>query len=269
MLKISKNLFTLLFTIIFAVSIVACGGGSEETSDETSEESTENTDESTADSDDSVEEGAEGATGDSPIAGEWKVNGTAPEGDAYEGTLTINAITEQVHTLEWDITRGVYPGTGLYYEENNRLFSAYGVDTERYGLVAYPIEGSVLADEAVWTSGNGLGTETLVEKPADGIVGTYQVKGTRPEGDDASSTYEGSLTIEKQDNIYKLTWDLGDGEPYNGIAFITEDGSELVGAWGIGGDYGVVVYNFEGTTKGVGNWATPYDEDLGEETITR
>lgn len=267
MLKISKNLFTLLFATVFTFSIVACGGGSsEETSDDTTEETSE---EGTTDSEETSEESTDVETGDSPIAGDWKVKGSAPEGDSYDGTLSITAVNEMVHVLEWDITRGVYPGTGLYYEDKNRMFTAYGVDTDRYGLFAYSIEGSTLADEAVWTSGNGLGTETLLEKPADGIAGTYKVQGTRPEGDDASPTYEGTLTMEKQGNVYKLTWDLGDGAPYNGIAFVTEDGSELVGAWGIGGDYGVVVYNFEGTNKGVGNWATPYDEDLGEETITR
>lgn len=213
------------------------------------------------------------------VDGVWLVNGANPEGTTYEGKLSIAAVNERLHLLFWDIKyngneqNDYFPGTGIYYPEKNSMFVAYGIETLRYGLVVYGINSNGgLETDGLWTSGNGVGAERLSGGPSNSIAGTYQVDGSRPEGDvqgGASATYSGTLIIEEADGFYLLTWDLGDGNPYNGIAFPNGDNTELVGAWGIGGDYGVEIYQFNGDTAEA-IWASPsYGDGSGTENLTR
>lgn len=216
---------------------------------------------------------------DQAVDGVWAVTGNNPEGRSYEGKLSIASVNEMLHLLFWDIKyegneqNDYFPGTGIYYPEKNSMFVAYGIETLRYGLVVYTITPSGgLETEGLWTSGNGVGTERLSGGSNNSITGVYQVEGSRPDGDvqgGADATYTGTLVIEEGDGFYILTWDLGDGNPYNGIAFANEENSELVGAWGIEGNYGVEIYKFNGDSAEA-IWASPsYGDGSGTENLTR
>lgn len=266
MLKITNSFITIFSLAILAFLLTTC--------DSKSTKESSKTEKVTNDIEENSEENNPDNKKNSPsINGKWQVNGSQPEGDSYEGSLEIKANQDKTYALEWNLSSGIFSGTGLYHENKKRMFAAYGIKTKSYGLFTYTIEGDTLADKSVWTSGYGMGSETLLEKPNQGIIGTYKVKGFRPKEDvEHAPTYEGILKIskgEKSENTYKMTWDLGDNKPYNGIAFLTKDGTQLVGAWGIGGEYGAVIYNFKDNHKATGVWARQLKIGFGKESITR
>jgi len=214
------------------------------------------------------------------LTGEWNVKGTNPEGDAYEGALEIEADNRPLYKLQWEVdyedepNTQTFPGTALFDKERNVMYAAYGIGTLRYGLVSYPLnEKGGLQGSGNWTSHQGVGAELLAGKlNRRRLAGTYQVVGRRSKGDvemGASETYEGTLKIKKDGDMYRLEWYLGDGTPYKGFAYKTENA--LVGAWGIGGSYGLEIYTFNEDRKGAESiWMTPnYGEGKGKEMITK
>lgn len=218
---------------------------------------------------------------EAPLAGKWSVAGTNPEGDKYRGDLQIDAINSLLYQLRWDVQyegepqRDEFPGTALYDKDNQVMYAAYGIGTLRYGLVVYPLnEKGGLEGEGQWTSHQGIGAELLAGKlNRKNIAGTYQVVGRRSKGDvelGASETYQGTLSITKDGDVYNMTWTLGDGAPYSGFAYKT--GGQLVGAWGIGGSYGLEIYTFDNMNQATATWVTPSyknGQERGSETITR
>ncbi len=216
----------------------------------------------------------------SDLEGTWKVEGANPNEVSYEGTLEIEALNNTLHKLQWDVryenksSSEVFPGTGIYDKQSNRMYAAYGINTLRYGLIQYPLnEKGGLEGSGSWTSHQGVGAELIGGKLKRGkIEGTYEVVGRRSLGDvalGASETYSGTLKIKKEGNIYRLSWYLGDGTPYQGFAY--KKRGNLIGVWGIGGSYGLEIYTFDADMQEANaTWTTPnYDYEEGEETIMK
>ncbi len=215
-----------------------------------------------------------------PLEGKWVVTGANPEGDSYVGTLEIDALNKVLHKMTWEVKyedetqKQKFPGTGIFDPESNVMYAAYGIDTYRYGLIVYELnDKGGLEGSGSWTSHKGLGAELLAGKlNRSKIEGVYQVAGRRSKGDvemGASELYDGTLIIKKKDDRYRLEWYLGDGAPYQGFAYKTKNG--LVGAWGIGGAYGLEIYTFEEDKKQAeSSWTTPnYDFKRGTEKISK
>lgn len=214
------------------------------------------------------------------MEGVWDVTGTNPEGVAYEGKLKIKAINKPLYQMAWDVKyenaekNQTFPGTALVDQKTDIMYAAYGINTLRYGLISYPLEedGS-LQGSATWTSHKGVGAELLGNKRGDDkIVGTYEVVGRRAPEDanlGAANTYDGTLIISKKGDRYELAWYLGDGKPYKGFAYKTENA--LIGVWGIGGSYGMEIYTLsENRKKAEATWTTPsYEMGAGKEVIIK
>jgi hypothetical protein len=216
----------------------------------------------------------------SMLEGEWMVEGENPEGDAYEGSLNMEPINNLLYKLNWDIKyedekgKQQFPGTGLYDKKANIMYAAYGINTYRYGLVEYALnDKGGLQGNGSWTSHQGVGAELLAgQLNRSRIEGTYRVVGRRSKGDiamGASETYEGTLKVRKEGEMYHLEWYLGDGTPYKGFAY--RRGNNLVGVWGIGGSYGLEIYKFDADkNQATSTWTTPnYNYEQGKETITK
>lgn len=215
------------------------------------------------------------------MQGNWSVKGTNPAGEAYEGQLKIKPINVPLYQLTWDVKyenrdkRQTFPGTALIDQKSDKMYAAYGINTLRYGLIYYPLnEEDGLEGSATWTSHNGVGAELLGgEFGGDKIAGTYQVVGRRSPSDvdqGAAETYDGTLIVRKpKEGRYKLEWYLGDGMPYEGFAYKTD--KALIGVWGIGGSYGLEIYELADNRKSAeAKWYTPIFKDTpGTEQIRK
>ena len=213
------------------------------------------------------------------LKGTWNVEGKTPQDVSYTGKLSIQPINAPLYKLTWGVRYGeenkdeVFPGTALFNQRTGKMYAAYGIGTLRYGLISYPLtdEGG-LEGSATWTSHNGGGAELLGGELDGDIEGTYEVVGRRAAGDvdqGVSETYSGTLKIMKLRDYYRLEWYLGDGMPYTGFAYKTDNA--LIGVWGIGGSYGLEVYTVSEDLKSAkSTWTSPtYNMKKGTESIRK
>jgi hypothetical protein len=214
------------------------------------------------------------------VEGKWSVEGQNPKGQGYEGELTITPTSELFHKLQWNILydnksqADIFPGTAFLDKKNKKMIAAYGIGTLRYGLFTYELnEEGGLAGNGSWVSHLGRGAELIggmLNKKK--LPGLYEIVGRRSVGDTklgASDTYKGTLKIEKDGDMYKLNWYLGDGTPYEGFGYVS--GGQLIGVWGIGGSFGLEIYSLnEDMTAGKSTWTSPsYDYKQGREMIEK
>ena len=214
------------------------------------------------------------------LSGTWEVEGENPVEDKYDGTLDMEKQSRVHYVLNWDIDyqnkeqKLKYPGTAVFDDESKKMYAAYGVETYRYGLIVYDLnEYGGLAGRASWTSHKGMGTELIAGQLGKRkIAGTYEVVGKRSKGAvelGVSETYRGTLKIVQKENRFELQWFLGDGQPYTGFAYRV--GDQLIGAWGIGGSYGMEMYQFDAQLKSAtSEWVSPsYNYGKGLEYIEK
>lgn len=214
------------------------------------------------------------------LSGTWKVEGENPNNNKYDGTLEIQKKSKVHYVLNWDIDyenqqqKLRYPGTAIFDDKSEKMYAAYGVETYRYGLIVYELnEFGGLAGRASWTSHMGMGTELIAGQLGKRkIAGTYEVVGKRSRGSvelGVSETYRGTLKVIQKENRFELQWFLGDGQPYTGFAYRV--GDQLIGAWGIGGSYGMEMYQFDDKMKSAtSEWISPaYDYEKGLEYIEK
>jgi hypothetical protein len=197
-------------------------------------------------------------------AGTWNAAGKNPDGSAYRATVKINKAEENRYTLLWNTGNTTYSGVG--YMQNNSLFAAWGQNIT-YGLAIYKVNQNGTLD-GTWYNHTlnapaiGAGSEKLSGGKGGQVGGVYQCNGSQ-----GGNQYAGKVSIKHQTGIiYKLTWDLGDGAPYNGIGFL-KDGYLIV-AWGIGEAYGLVSYDF--TNAGAtGTWIAVGIQGSGTENLSK
>ncbi len=215
------------------------------------------------------------------LEGTWKVSGSDPEDKNYTGKLTIDPVTDQWYRLGWEFNytnkKGVneYVGTGYYDPKRGELVTAYAMNSPRYGLFEYELnEKGGLFGTGNWTSQLGRGAELIGGKlNRSEIEGKYEVVGRRSQGDVSmgeSETYKGTLEIRKQGNLFRLFWDLGGPEIFEGFGYLINN--KLVGVWGPEKFYGMKIYAFDGDTEnGISkNWTSPaFDYKPGSETIEK
>ena len=105
-------------------------------------------------------------------------------------------------------------------------------------------------------------TTTTTSTGAGGLDGTYTIKSsTNPGG---AHGYTGTVAIAKSGDVYTLDWTIPNSAPYKGVALL--NGSNLAVGWGMGGNFGVVVYEIAGK-KLSGKWATGGSSSVGTEDL--
>jgi hypothetical protein len=119
----------------------------------------------------------------------------------------------------------------------------------RIGLAACLVAGGVgcnlgsKGEDATGPEGPGKATADL--------AGTYSITSAANPG--GGGGYQGSVSITPAGDIYKIAWTIPNSPSYSGVAIL--EGSTLGVGWGMGAQYGVVVYKINGG-KLTGRWAT-------------
>jgi hypothetical protein len=198
-------------------------------------------------------EGAETEPAEAPtLTGVYRANGTNPSGSEYTGIVALEEDGDGFK-LTWWIGKDVFKGSGHY--AGKMLVINWGDKTP----VVYSF-GDDGALDGEWADGSASETLTQVgaASPADEDMdppeGEYRVKGRNPEGED----YEGTVTIAKQGDSYKLTWNV-DGSEYDGTGSFADN--LLTVDWG-GTTPMVYALADDGSLTGL------WDSGHGEETLT-
>ncbi|MGD1037230.1 MAG: hypothetical protein ABR878_08535 [Roseiarcus sp.] len=95
------------------------------------------------------------------LASKYDAVGTNPDGSKYQGTATVQILSDTTFAIQWLINGSTYKGFGM--RRNDALAATYTIDGEP-GLVIYRVDGDGL--DGVWAirgeSGNG--TEHLTPR---------------------------------------------------------------------------------------------------------
>lgn len=191
---------------------------------------------------------------DSDIAGTYAVTGTGLDGQEYTGTMTIEP-QDSLYRVSWTIGDGeTYSGLGIYAAGQ---FSV-GWGNESCSVVTYDIEGQALDGEWFVLGDPRFGTEQATRTAGEGtsIAGEYAVNGNNPDG----STYEGTLTIAPQGEMWQFDWQVGN--TFTGIGL--QQGDRVTVGWGED-NCAIAVYD---VTAGElqGTWGIADGAQLGKET---
>jgi hypothetical protein len=105
--------------------------------------------------------------------------------------------------------------------------------------------------------------ESVTSTSTDAYAGTYTISAAANPG--GAGSYTGKVTIGKASGYATLDWTIPGAPPYAGVAIAF--GSKLGVGWGMGGNYGVVVYKISGGTLS-GQWTAKGLSGVGEEDLT-
>jgi hypothetical protein len=100
----------------------------------------------------------------------------------------------------------------------------------------------------------------------DPFAGRFTVAGVNPDGE---GRYTGSLTIKRNDEVYDVSWTIGNGQTLSGVGVVV-DGKLSVGYWASDKSWtGVVVYRArpDGSLSGI--WAGMGNGRTGTENAVR
>jgi hypothetical protein len=163
----------------------------------------------------------------SPFEGTWTVTeATLPNGDfAYTGTIAIQRIATTFN-LDWDISAGRYVGLGLALADH--LFVSCGEQVAGLGLALYQLqpEANVSIRWCMAGMSGSVGSGAFTTPWSGSFEGSHQIVQYLPDG----RLYgEWSLSIQKTDQIYELTWRKGDVIHFTGLGLATPHG--LAATW--------------------------------------
>jgi hypothetical protein len=178
-------------------------------------------------------------------------------GDEYKGKVSLHHQGGNVYHAFWDGEE--YEGVG--FRVGNILGLGWSPNPD-YGLTIYKVDGGLLRGN--WISNSTikvLGTEILKGPP--GLHGTYDI--VEASGADGGPAYSGTVGIRKLDDVYHLTWWIGN-EEYTGAGLLK--GDLFIVGWSSGLLDGVTYYEIKGNEL-LGRWATSNDKTSGVENMIR
>ena len=109
----------------------------------------------------------------------------------------------------------------------------------------------------------GLSLALPANTSAGDIAGTYKCEGDTMTG----GKYTGTVKIVKKEEIYRVTWTLGDGkDTYLGIGVLQGD---VLAVSYYGSKFGVIAYKVEDDSKLVGKRAMVKGDAVLTETLTK
>lgn len=191
------------------------------------------------------------------ISGSYAITGENEGGKGkYAGDLTVTK-RDEVYQFSWKT--GSTSSDGVAVQLGNSVAAAFteGSDGTGCGVVLYQIkpDGSLDGKAGYWGV-NRSETETATRTSGSDLEGSYDVKGSTPEG----KNYEGKLTVRKQGAGYDFTWNTGNTLRGFGIR-----GANMV-AVGIGGSKcGFVGYDLQSDGSLQGKWGSPGSTEVGTE----
>ena len=94
------------------------------------------------------------------------------------------------------------------------------------------------------------------------IPGDYRVYGTNPDG----STYSGKATIERENEVYVIVWEIRD-DTFGGIGIVQDNVFSVVWVREDAEMYGIVAYTIEDDQLS-GTWTMNDHTDVYTETLT-
>jgi hypothetical protein len=214
-----------------------------------------------------VDLGAEMLADKPDITGNYKLNGSSPDGSKYTGVASITKIGGEMYNATWTIGTKVYKG--IAFRDGDLLscgWSDKASGARDLGVIAYLVKPDNSLD-GVWFESGGtvLGTEYLIGGSKT-LVGKYTVKtGVNPD----KSKYTGTVAIELVNGVYQLNWKLGTAN-IKGLGL--RNGDVLSAAFSDnGGAYGVLQYRItDGGKTLTGTFAqSGKNPSLGAETMTK
>lgn len=190
------------------------------------------------------------------ISGDYAINGSNPDGTNYSGNLNITK-RDEVYQFSWTSGGREYDGVGVRTDNTVAVAFTEGADGKGCGVVLYKIgtDGSLDGRSGYWGV-NSSETERATRKSGSDLVGSYEVSGKNPEGQE----YKGTLAVNKQGAGYDFQWDLGRALKGFGI----KRGDKV--AVGFGGAHcGFVSYEIQPDGSLNGQWGEPGSTVIGTE----
>lgn len=195
------------------------------------------------------------------ISGNYSVSGQNEGGGGdYLGDLTVTK-RDEVYQFSWKSGERTYDGVGVQAANSVAVAYASGSDGKGCGVILYQIKADgTLEGKAGYWGVNEAETETAKRTSGSDLDGSYNIKGTTPDG----KTYEGKLDVKPQGAGYSFIWNTGNTLTGFGIR-----GADMV-AVGIGGTKcGFVGYDIlaDGTLQG--KWGSAGSPAVGTETAKK
>jgi hypothetical protein len=179
-------------------------------------------------------------------------------GGEYKGEVWLEHQGGNVYHAVWDAGEdSEYHGVG--FKVGNILGLGWSPN-EDYGLTIYKVNGGLLKGN--WISNSTikvLGTEILEGPPE--LHGTYDI--VEATGADGGGAYSGTVGIRKLDDVYELTWWIGN-EEYKGVGLLK--GDLFIVGWSTGLLSGVTYYEIKGREL-LGRWASAGARISGVENL--
>jgi hypothetical protein len=181
-------------------------------------------------------------------------------GDEYKGKVSLQLQGANVYHAFWDAGEdSEYQGVG--FRVGNILGLGWSPNPN-YGLTIYRVDGGRL--RGTWFSNSTVkvhGREILKGSPE--LHGTYEI--VEAYGADGGPEYSGTVGIRKLDDVYHLTWWIGN-ETFTGVGLLK--GDLFIVGWSSGILDGVTYYEIKGNEL-LGRWATSNDTTSGVENLMR
>jgi hypothetical protein len=195
------------------------------------------------------------------ISGNYVVTGQNEGGGGeYGGDLMVTK-RDEVYQFTWKSGDRAYDGVGVHSGNSVGVSFTEGTDGQGCGVILYQIkpDGNLDGKFGYWGV-NEAQTETATRTSGSGLEGSYDVKGTNPDG----TNYDGKLNVRKQGAGYSFEWNAGNTSKGFGIR-----GADMV-AVGFGGPRcGFVGYDVmaDGTLQG--KWGSAGSTAVGSETAKK
>ncbi|MEW6737284.1 MAG: hypothetical protein AB1489_38735 [Acidobacteriota bacterium] len=163
----------------------------------------------------------------SPFEGLWDVsNAILPNGAVgYTGHITIKR-NVTTFNLDWDISDGRYFGIGILFDDH--LFVSCGEQYAGLGVALYTArpDATVAIEWSTPELSGVVGTGRFITSLSSTFEGDHQIVQYLPNGHIYG---EWTVSIERVEAIYQLTWRKGDKVHFKGFGLDTSQG--LAAGW--------------------------------------
>jgi hypothetical protein len=203
------------------------------------------------------------------VEGTYEVQGVAPDGNGYSGSLTItinpppagSPTNPAVYDLSWNEGK---KGAGILIQD---ALGTYFLATSFGGPDCAAVFYSIGSNLAMSGSRLSLGTKEIGTEsayptgPRSTLDGDYDMVWINANGWETN----GTLSILQQGNIWQLSWNFG--KPYTGIGISLNKSLFAAASGGKGCGVGVYKVNSDGSLHAT--WAVWGGTQVGEETAMK
>lgn len=257
----TKHFNTLSFLMVVVVLIATVAGCNQSSGTDAPTAGDATSDNTATTADTSTSSTAQTTNTLKDISGSYSVSGKNEGGGGdYVGDLIVTK-RDQVYQFSWTSGDRTYDGVGVQGGNSVGVAFTNGTDGSGCGVVLYQIKpDGTLEGKAGYWGVNTAETETATRTSGSGLEGSYDLKGTNPEG----KSYTGKLTVKKEGAGYRFQWTTPSSITGFGI-----QGADMI-AVGIGGDQcGFVGYDIKPDGSLDGKWGSPGATSVGTEVAKK